>query len=119
MKTLTLLLVDDNGHIRDSLRSWFERLGFNVIIGINSTTGLDRFSKNKCDVVVTDYEMPDMTGLEMVAQIKAASPNTPIVLRSASRFSSTPPNIDLCLQKGSNEDDDRLEAYLLDMISKS
>ncbi len=87
MKTATLpnariLLVDDN---RDGLvvrRSLLEELGFKVEIAINGEEALKLFLSATFDVVVTDYRMPRMNGVELIVQIRERDPNARIILLS-------------------------------------
>lgn len=78
----SVLLVDDS---KDGLlvrRALLEEQGFDVQIARNGEEGLKLFEARPFDVVVTDYRMPVMSGLELIRRIRAIKPQTPIVLLS-------------------------------------
>jgi len=77
-----VLLVDDN---RDGLLvrcSLLEEAGFSVESAINGEEGLQLFSSRKFDVVVTDYRMPRMNGVELIQKIRKLNPNIRVILLS-------------------------------------
>ena len=79
----SVLLVDDS---KDGLlvrRALLEEQGFDVHIAVNGEEGLKLFEGRPFAVVVTDYRMPVMSGLELIRRIRASiKPLTPIVLLS-------------------------------------
>jgi CheY-like chemotaxis protein len=80
--TPTILLVDDN---RDGLMvrsSLLEELGYRVQSARNGEEGLKLFESSNFDVVVTDYKMPRMNGLELIEKIRLVNPNARIILLS-------------------------------------
>jgi CheY-like chemotaxis protein len=78
----TILLVADN---RDGLlvrRALLEEQGFEVQIACNGQEGLELFDRCRFDIVLTDFRMPAMSGVEFIRQIRERKPHTPIVLLS-------------------------------------
>ncbi len=80
---LRVLFVEDEESIRISLKETigdeFERFS----IAKDGKEGLEKFSNDKYDLVISDISMPKMSGLEMVAEIKKISKNIPIILLTA------------------------------------
>ena len=77
-----VLLVDDN---RDGLlvrSSLLEELGYRVQIALNGEEGLKLFKNANFDVVVTDYRMPEMNGVELIGRIRQLEPQARIILLS-------------------------------------
>jgi len=77
-----ILLVDDN---RDGLlvrRALLEELGHKVECAENGDQALRLFMAGRFDVVVTDHCMPGMSGAELIARLRAADPNTRVILLS-------------------------------------
>ncbi len=77
-----ILIVDDN---RDGLvvrRSLLEELGYDVKIALSGEEGLKLFEAHRFDVVVTDYKMPRMDGLELIRRLRALNANARVVLLS-------------------------------------
>jgi CheY-like chemotaxis protein len=78
----SVLLVDDN---RDGLlvrSSLLEEVGCRVQIANSGEEGLKLFESLNFDVVVTDYRMPRMNGVELIERIRKVNPNARIILLS-------------------------------------
>ncbi len=79
---LTILLVDD---CRDGLlvrRLLLEEEGYRVHVAADGEEGIKAFSAGSYDVVVTDYRMPRMNGVEMIAEIRSLNPQARVILLS-------------------------------------
>jgi CheY-like chemotaxis protein len=77
-----ILLIDDcrNGLlVRTAL---LEDMGCQVEMACNGEEGLKLFASQRFDVVVTDYRMPGMTGLEVIGKIREKDPRARIILLS-------------------------------------
>jgi CheY-like chemotaxis protein len=77
-----VLLVDDN---RDGLlvrRSLLEEIGCCVEIALNAEEGLRVYQSAPFDVIVTDFRMPRMNGMEFIQSIRRLDPNARIILLS-------------------------------------
>jgi two-component system, response regulator, stage 0 sporulation protein F len=78
-----VLLFDDN---RDGLlvrRALLEEQGFQVEMARNGEEGLKLFDSLAFDVVITDYRMPQMSGLELMGHMRKRNPRVRIVLLSS------------------------------------
>ncbi len=87
-KALKVLVVDDEIHIVQVVAVKLRNNGFDVITCENGAQALDLASKEKPDIVVTDFQMPLMTGLELVQNLRS-QPDTadiPVVLLTARGF---------------------------------
>ncbi|MDA3049705.1 response regulator transcription factor [Campylobacter sp. JMF_02 ED1] len=82
LKNLSILLVEDESKMRNSLRNTFEGIFKNVYEAKDGVEGLKKFKKYNPNLVVTDILMPIEDGLEMTRQIKQISPDTPVVVLS-------------------------------------
>ena len=78
----SILLVDDDPHIRDVVRFAFEKTGMTISIAQDGKEALARFDRNVHDLIVLDIGMPEMDGLEVCRQIRKTS-DTPILFLSA------------------------------------
>ena len=71
--SMTVLVVDDFATMRRILKNIFRQLGFeNVIEADDGTTALEALKKNKIDLIVSDWNMPKMTGLELLKTVRAS-----------------------------------------------
>jgi len=77
-----ILLVDDNPDGLLVRRLLLEELGLEVETAQNGEEGLRRFECGRYDVVVTDYRMPRMDGIEMIRRIRAQNAAARIILLS-------------------------------------
>jgi CheY-like chemotaxis protein len=78
-----VLLVDDN---RDGLlvrRLLLEEMGCCVEVATNGEEGLKLFESADFDILVVDYRMPRMNGVEMIARVRARDANARIILVSS------------------------------------
>jgi len=78
----TLLIIDDEISIRESLAFLFEDEGYRIFTAENGHAGLDLFFREKVDVVITDLRMPVMDGLEVMRTIHASDPDLPMIVIS-------------------------------------
>jgi CheY-like chemotaxis protein len=77
-----ILLVDDSRDGRLVRRSLLEELGYQVQTAHDGVEGLALFQASHFDLVVTDYRMPRMTGVELIGCIRQTNPNARIILIS-------------------------------------
>ena len=80
VKSYSILVVDDNEAIRSLVSVILEKLGLKVSSADNGKRGMDLFVNSKFDLVVTDFNMPGMNGIDLANKIKVKSPSTVIVL---------------------------------------
>jgi two-component system, OmpR family, response regulator len=78
----SILVVDDDPHIRDVVRFAFEKTGMNISVAQDGKEALRQFDRNLHDLVVLDIGMPEMDGLEVCRQIRKTA-ETPILFLSA------------------------------------
>jgi CheY-like chemotaxis protein len=97
-----LLCVDDDSGIRKLYKDMFGCYGYDVTVAASGREALKLFLSRKVDAVVTDLEMPGMTGTELASKLKSLRPELPVVLVSGSKAAvEVPPRIvDASIAKG-------------------
>ena len=81
----TLLVVDDEPFILSALAGFFHHMlpDVDVRSAKTGTEGLDQLSKGAVDLIISDYRMPDMDGIEFLRRCAAAQPAALRVLFTA------------------------------------
>ncbi|CAH2031529.1 sigma-54-dependent transcriptional regulator [Trichlorobacter ammonificans] len=82
MKT-RVLIVDDELSMREFLSILLEREGYEVLTAADAATALSRLASNRIDLVISDVQMPGLSGLELLASIKQQTPDTAVLLVTA------------------------------------
>ena len=77
-----LLLVEDSIIIRTQMQRLLKGAGYDVTIAVDGLDGFNKVQNNQFDIIISDVEMPNMTGLEMTAKIRQHSQyaQLPIIL---------------------------------------
>jgi two-component system, OmpR family, response regulator len=78
----TILVVDDDPHIRDVVRFAVERAGHRVVEAVDGRQALERFETSAPDLLVLDILMPELDGLEVCRRLRATS-DVPILFLSS------------------------------------
>jgi CheY-like chemotaxis protein len=73
----TVLLVDDDAPVRDSLRKVLEYEGYTVSEASDGPRALEALKRETPDVVLLDIKMPGMDGMEVLKRIVEADPALP------------------------------------------
>jgi len=82
-KDLTLLYVEDEDELRESLLIYLNKLFYNVVSAKDGEEGLECYKKQHFDIVVSDIQMPTVDGLKMSKAIKDINSNQEIIITSA------------------------------------
>ena len=78
-----ILVIDDDDTVRESFRNYLEDNDYIVVEAANGREGLEVFAKETPDVVLIDLRMPEIDGLQVLEKIAADSPDTPLIVISA------------------------------------
>src|SRR5713226_3521752 len=86
----TILVVDDECFLVESLTQLLEEAGYHVVSATNGKDGLAQLVKERPDMVLTDFMMPVADGLEMVRGVRAlpAFQSLPVVMMSAGQVAA-------------------------------
>jgi len=78
----TLLTIDDEPLIRETIATYMENRGFVVFEAPDGRRGLERFAETRPDLVLVDLRMPEMDGLEVLSRLRDMAPDTPTIVVS-------------------------------------
>ena len=80
----TILIVDDKNVQLKTLRRALRTRGYQVVEAMSGKQALENLEKDKAiDVVLTDYAMPEMNGIELLQQIRKTNKSLPVILMTA------------------------------------
>ena len=102
-----ILIVDDNAHGLSARKSVLEELGHTIETAAGGAEALECLARHKFDLVITDYKMHSMDGLELIGRLREQSPDLPIILISgfvdSLGLSEDNTHADVVIQKSANE----------------
>ena len=83
MKDYTILIVDDEDAQRSILKGYLEKKGYKIYSASSGTEGIKTVQNNLIDIVLSDFKMPDKTGLEVLEEVKKINPEISFVILTA------------------------------------
>jgi CheY-like chemotaxis protein len=104
--SLTLLCIDDEPIVLTVRKMLLESVGHTVLLAESGPQGLKILQSENVQTVIVDYKMPEMTGSEVAARIRAIRSELPIIMLSA-YVDLTPEqlkNVDAYVTKGESPD---------------
>jgi CheY-like chemotaxis protein len=103
----TILVVDDEFALVESLADLLEDAGYRVVSAANGKDGFERAEKEKPDLIVTDFMMPIADGMELIRSVRSspACRNMPVVMMTAT-------SKHVALSSQSKADTPRVNAFL-------
>ena len=82
-KSLNILYVEDNVGVVASTLPLFEEIFKKVIVAYDGLDGLAKFNENHIDIIITDINMPNLNGLDMLKKIKKLDKTVPSIIMTA------------------------------------
>lgn len=100
-------MVDDNSMGLLARRTVLEELGHRVHTCSSPHDALEQCAKQPFDVVITDYKMPEMNGVEFIRELRKQDPTVPVILISGFTdtlgLNESTTGADAVIQKSANE----------------
>ena len=79
----SILVIDDESGILDTLRILLKNEGFDVTTAQGGKAGLEQLKASAPDIVLTDVRMPQVTGIDVLQAVREQDPETPVILMTA------------------------------------
>jgi len=83
IEDIVVLYVEDEEEVRSIYERFLRRRVQNVLVACNGKEGYETYIKHKPDLIITDINMPIMSGLEMCSLIRDENVDLPIIITSA------------------------------------
>ena len=117
-ETIKVLVIDDETSVADALAVILGDSGYEVAVFPNGREGIDHARKQRFDVAITDFRLPDMSGLEVVSRVLQVQPECVVIVISAY---SAPEIVAACLERGAVEvlSNPFFPSDVLNLITKS
>jgi CheY-like chemotaxis protein len=77
-----ILVIDDDRGVRGGVVAYLQRLGHEVVEAADGLQGMKALGSQPVDLVITDINMPDMDGIEVIAQLRDAANGVPVIAMS-------------------------------------
>lgn len=79
----SILIVDDEDTQRSILKGYLEKKGYRIYTASSGNEGIEVARKNLIDIILSDFKMPDKTGLEVLEEVKKINPEISFVIITA------------------------------------
>jgi len=104
---LVILLAGGNRDGSVARKIVLEEHGYRVLLAVNGEEACETLSRERVDLLVTDYRMPRMDGKELIARVRQTNPETPVILLAGylelMGMNEKDSGADLVLTKGAHE----------------
>jgi len=104
-----ILFVDDHEVLARLSCEILEMQGYRAVSAYNATDALEKFEKQKFDLLVTDFRMEGMNGLELARKVHDKHPDVPVIIVTGYGPIDGGNDVDACLSK---------EAIFPDLLEK-
>ncbi len=77
---LRLIIIDDEPIVGKRLKQVFSKMGFHVDIFTNPLSALKFMENNPFDIVITDFKMEELDGMEILGKVKQLNPKARVII---------------------------------------
>lgn len=78
-----IVIIDDEKSQLDALAGYFKKKGFTISAAFNGTDGVKIVENEVVDLVISDFKMPDMNGIDVLNNVKAINPEVSVIIMTA------------------------------------
>lgn len=78
-----ILVVDDDPHMQEGIRVSLSRGNYEIVVVSDGLQAIEAIERHDFDLVITDQQMPQMSGLELLATLQQRESSIPIVMITA------------------------------------
>lgn len=85
-----LLIVDDDLDILTLFSEFFESMGYNTVTAEDGMQAVDVLKQVRIDLIITDLDMPNLNGCELISDVSRDYPSIPVIVTSGLNLSTNP-----------------------------
>ena len=75
-----ILIIDDDAAMAELIKQILDYAGYRTEIALTGAEGVKSYTKNRHDLVVTDLQIGDMTGIDVLQAVKKVAHHTPVII---------------------------------------
>jgi DNA-binding response OmpR family regulator len=83
IEDISIMIVEDENELKEYLKEYLQLFFKHIFLAKNGNDGYLRYLEKKPSIILTDINMPELDGLEMIAKIRARDQETKIIIMSA------------------------------------
>ena len=83
MKNYNILVIDDEAAQRDVLTGYLKKKGYKIFSASSGKEGIEITKNNPVDIILSDFKMPDLNGIEVLEKVKEINPEISLVIVTA------------------------------------
>jgi two-component system NtrC family response regulator len=83
MKDYNILVIDDEAAQKDVLTGYLKKKGYKIFSASSGKEGIEIAKNNSVDIILSDFKMPDLNGIEVLEQVKIINPEISFVIVTA------------------------------------
>ncbi len=80
---IRILVVDDKELMRDSVATALSRADYSVTSASSAKAAMEKLAERSFDTVITDLQMPEMSGLDLLREIRRLDEQLPVIFMTA------------------------------------
>jgi DNA-binding response OmpR family regulator len=77
-----ILVIEDDRNVRDVVATYLRRVGHDVLEAADGKRALSAIAADDIDLVITDINMPEMDGIEVITALRKSAPGAPVIAMS-------------------------------------
>ncbi|MEW6215812.1 MAG: response regulator, partial [Nitrospirota bacterium] len=75
-----IMIIDDDRDVRECIEDFLNEAGYNVKVMASPLQAIEFLKDNYVDLILTDFKMPGLNGIEFMIRIKSINPEVPVVM---------------------------------------
>ncbi|MDT4953986.1 MAG: hypothetical protein QOJ02_2124 [Acidobacteriota bacterium] len=83
MEKIQVLIIEDDRSVGDALKIVMDDSGYKAVVAINAQQGIEQARLRRFGLIITDVQLPDMSGLDVLTILRKKVPTIPIIIITA------------------------------------